>query len=205
MNTALDLAAAAPPAPRPSLREWRARRLCAVFGHELDNRTLRAGEAAVPCARCLEPVLHEDGRLTHTGHVLGCFLRHHTYTFVAARHGHREYACLRCGHPLLFEASRDPYAQETVFAKRVRYRCGLVGHDVHEVGERDGFAEYACGCGHPFLVEGRGRRRVTHPLVCVASGHRVGFLTRRDGLREHRCVDCGHTFVVRPPAELSGR
>lgn len=187
-------------APVLSWRERWARFSCAVLGHEMDNRTMRGEGGAVPCARCRQPILHEDGRLTHTRHVLGCFLRHHTYTFVAERHGHREYACLRCGHPLLFATDRDPYAQEAVFAKKVHYLCGLLGHRVHALADRDGFTEYACRCGHPFLMADGGLARVTHPLVCVASGHRVTFLAHRDGLREHRCVDCGHTFVVRPAA-----
>jgi hypothetical protein len=26
------------------------------------------------------------------------------------------------------------------------------------------------------------------------SGHRVAFVERRGSYREHRCLDCGHTF-----------
>jgi len=123
---------------------------CAILGHEMDNRTL-AGDARHPrCGRCREPFLHEDGGVTHTRHVLGCF----------------------------------------------RYLCNLFGHHVHAVGERHGLTEYACGCGHSFLLAPRGLAKVTHPLICTVSGHRVVFVERREAYREHRCVDCGHTFGV---------
>ena len=169
---------------------------CALFGHEMDNRTL-AGDAAHPrCRRCRQRFLHEDGSVTRTRHVLGCFLRHHTYVRTGLRDGHHEYTCVRCGHPLLFEVGRDPYAQESLFRKKVRYLCGLLGHDVHTVGARHGLTEYACGCGHSFLLAAPGLARVTHPLVCTLTGHRVRFVERRDAYREHRCVDCGHTFGV---------
>jgi DNA-directed RNA polymerase subunit RPC12/RpoP len=197
VNTMVDVLAAQGTRAKPAgtaraLARW----ACALLGHELDNRTLSSGEADPRCARCQEPFLHEDGRLTHTRHVLGCFLRHHTYVPTGAREGHNEYTCLRCGHPLLFEVDGDPYARAAVFAKKVRYLCGLLGHRVHTVGDRQGWTEYACGCGHSFLRAGRGLSRVTHPLRCTASGHRVAFVERRDDYREHRCVDCGHTFGV---------
>jgi DNA-directed RNA polymerase subunit RPC12/RpoP len=173
--------------------------VCSFLGHEMDNRTLAAGAARPRCARCQEPFLHEDGRVTHTRHVLGCFLRHHTYVRTGVRDGHNEYTCVRCGHPLLFEAGHDPYADAAIFDKKVRYLCGLLGHHVHAVGERHRLTEYACRCGHPFLLAERGLARVHHPLVCTASGHRVVFVERRDAYREHRCVDCGHTFGVAAP------
>jgi DNA-directed RNA polymerase subunit RPC12/RpoP len=193
MSTILDVLA---PNPARTARRRAAALGCAVLGHEMDNRTL-AGDGAIPrCARCQEPFLHDDGRVTHTRHVLGCFLRHHTYVRTGARDGHNEYTCLRCGHPLLFEATQDPYADAALFEKRVRYLCGLLGHHVHAVGERHGLTEYACRCGHSFLLAGRGQGKVTHPLVCTLSGHRVVFVERRGTYREHRCVDCGHTFGV---------
>jgi len=166
---------------------------CALFGHEMDNRSA-ASEADPRCRRCREPFLFEDGRLTHTRHVLGCFLRHHTYVRTGSRGGHNEYTCVRCGHPLLFAAGCDPYAAASRFHKRVRYRCGLFGHAVHPVTVRGGLTEYACGCGHPFLLADAGLTRVTHPLICTVSGHRVAFVERRGSYREHRCLDCGHTF-----------
>jgi DNA-directed RNA polymerase subunit RPC12/RpoP len=171
-------------------------RACAIFGHEMDNRTL-GGDAAHPrCGRCRAPFLHEDGSLTHTRHVLGCFFRHHTYVRTGVRGGHHEYTCVRCGHPLLFEAAHDPYTDAALFHKKVRYLCNLFGHHVHAVGERHGLTEYACRCGHSFLLAPRGLTKVTHPLVCTVSGHRVSFVERRASYREHRCVDCGHTFGV---------
>jgi DNA-directed RNA polymerase subunit RPC12/RpoP len=143
---------------------------CAILGHEMDNRTL-AGDAAHPrCGRCRQRFLLEDGSVTHTGHVLGCFLRHHTYVRTGARDGHHEYTCVRCGHPLLFAAGRDPYEGAALFHKKVRYLCGLLAP--------------------------RGLSKVRHPLVCTLSGHRVTFVERRDAYREHRCRDCGHTFGV---------
>ena len=51
-------------------------------------------------------------------------------------------------------------------------------------------------CGHSFLLAPRGLAKVTHPLICTVSGPRVAFVERREAYREHRCVDCGHTFGV---------
>lgn len=176
---------------------------CAVFGHEMDNRTLTSKLSHPRCSQCREPFLFEDGRVTHTRHVLGCLFRHHTYVRIGARQGHHEYTCLRCGHPLLFEAGRDPYANEAVFAKKVRYLCNLFGHGVHAVGDRHGLTEYACRCGHSFLRAARDLKRVTHPLACTVSGHRVVFVEARGPYREHRCLECGHTFGVTPPPRSS--
>jgi DNA-directed RNA polymerase subunit RPC12/RpoP len=145
----------------------------------MDNRILASAGSQPRCSRCREPFLFEDGRVTHTRHVLGCLLRHHTYIRTGVRHGHNEYTCLRCGHPLLFEAARDPYAKRAMFAKKVRYLCNLFGHAVQAVGERQGLTEYACGCGHSFLRAERSLRRVTHPLVCAVAGHRVVFVEAR--------------------------
>lgn len=189
------IAALAPPrAARETRRStgW----TCAILGHEMDNRTLSSAGGSLLCRHCHEPFLRQDGGLTHTRHVLGCFLRHHTYVRTGERNRHHEYTCLRCGHPLLFAAPDDPYTHAGRFRKKVRYLCGLFGHAVHIVGERHRLTEYACACGHPFLLSARGLSRVTHPLRCTLSGHRVAFLERREGYREHRCVDCGHTFGV---------
>jgi len=164
----------------------------------MDNRTLASEGSQPRCSQCREPFLFEDGRVTHTRHVLGCLLRHHTYVRTGVRHAHHEYTCLRCGHPLLFEAARDPYAKQAVFAKKVRYLCNLFGHAVQPIGERQGLTEYACGCGHSFLRAARALRRISHPLVCAVSGHRVVFVEAREAYREHRCLDCGHTFGVAP-------
>lgn len=79
--------------------------------------------------------------------------------------------------------------------------CAILGHEMDNRtlagdGPRHGLTEYACGCGHSFLLAPRGLARVTHPLICAVSGHRVVFVERRQAYREHRCVDCGHTFGV---------
>jgi DNA-directed RNA polymerase subunit RPC12/RpoP len=171
---------------------------CAIVGHEIDNRTV-AADSRPRCRRCRQPFLFEDGRITHTRHVLVCFFRHHTYVRTDGRAGHHEYTCVRCGHPLLLAADRDPNEPSGPFHKRVRYLCGLFGHAVHEVTVRGGYIEYACDCGHTFLLTEEGLSRVTHPLVCRVSGHRVAFVERRGHYLEHRCLDCGHTFGWMPP------
>ena len=43
-------------------------------------------------------------------HTVACFVKGHTYIRTGARPGHNEYVCIRCGHTLLFELDRDPYA-----------------------------------------------------------------------------------------------
>jgi DNA-directed RNA polymerase subunit RPC12/RpoP len=118
---------------------------------------------------------------------------------VGTRDGHNEYMCQQCGHPLLFEIDRDPYAPDGLFGKRVRYLCNLFGHRSHVVVERSGLTEYACGCGHTFLREARGLSRVTHPPICTVLGHFVRFVERRSGYSEHACLNCGHTFGFATP------
>ena len=87
------------------------------------------------------------------------------------RDGHREYACVQCGHPLVFQADHDPYGESAIFNKKVRYLCGLFGHRVHVVVDRDGFREFACHCGHSFLKpEGDQHLHIKHPAICVAAG-----------------------------------
>lgn len=113
---------------------------------------------------------------------------------MSERDGHNEYVCVRCGHPLLFTCADDPWAESRIFAKKVRYLCGLFGHRVHRVTGRDGFVEYACFCGHSFLKSEDSLPRVTHPLVCVVSGHFVRYVSRRAGFAEYVCRHCGHPF-----------
>lgn len=173
----------------------RAPRLCRVLGHELDNRMV-AGDGP-RCSRCHQRFLFEDGRTTDTRHVLGCLLRHHTYLRIDRRAGHNEYACLRCGHPLLFSVDHDPHLAPLPFPKRLQLLCGTFGHSVHEVTVRDGLTEYACDCGHSFLLAAGGLTHVHHPLVCRVTGHRVTFVERRGNYQEHRCLDCGHPFLCK--------
>lgn len=171
---------------------------CALFGHEVDNHRFEAEAPAKSCG-CGRAILHEDGSETRTRHTLSCFLGHHSYVRVGTRHGHNEYMCRQCGHPLLFEVGSDPHASVAAFEKRVRYLCGLFGHRVHVVTERAALTEYACGCGHTFLREARGLKTVTHPPICVVLGHFVRFVERRSGYAEHCCRNCGHTFGFRTP------
>lgn len=155
------------------------------------------------CTRCHEPIL-ERGARTHVGHTLACFLRVHTYDLLAVRDGHREYVCVRCGHPLLFEKESDPYCFDGTFAKRVRYLCSLFGHATHFVTHRAGRDEYACACGHTFLVDNRPRAtetRIHHPLTCFFHGHEIEWAADRGMLDEYVCVTCGHPFCFTDRAE----
>ena len=174
-----------------------ARLLCAIWGHAVDNAVFaRDGRG---CTRCGGRILGDDDGSVRIGHTLSCFLRHHTYVEVTRRHGHTEYACVRCGHPLLFRTSADPYDGLAGFAKRVRYRCGLFGHHVHAVTERDGGTEYACHCGHTFVHQPRRQDVVRHPLACVLLGHWVSYVVRRRGFSEYACRTCGHPFLFATP------
>jgi DNA-directed RNA polymerase subunit RPC12/RpoP len=118
---------------------------------------------------------------------------------MADRDDHHEYVCIQCGHPLVFAAQEDPYGADRQFKKKVRYLCGLFGHHVHRVAERDGFVEHACHCGHSFL---RGERKtdvIRHPMVCVVAGHFVRYVTSRAGYSEYVCRNCGHPFCFADP------
>jgi hypothetical protein len=165
MDTACALNAQ--PRPRPSATlHFAAQRLhgvaCAFFGHAVDNHRFEA-EAPRKACGCGQAILSEDGSETRTRHTLSCFFRHHTYVGIGTRHGHNEYMCQQCGHPLLFAVDSDPYRSAGRFNKKVRYLCNLFGHRAHVVTERGGLTEYACGCGHTFLRKARGLSRVTHP------------------------------------------
>src|SRR5688572_28911442 len=102
------------------------RMTCAVWGHAVDNRQFAA--TGRQCIRCRRPCLDDQPGYVRIGHTLSCYLRTHTYEPVIDRDGHAEYACTRCGHPLLFALADDPYRGRARFAKRVRYACGLLGH-----------------------------------------------------------------------------
>ncbi|MGH9220020.1 MAG: hypothetical protein ACRD1W_12005 [Vicinamibacterales bacterium] len=162
--------------------------------------------------RCGSHYLTEDRSITRVRHTLSCFLGKHNYEKLADRDGCHEYVCAQCGHPLLFDAEDDPYAASTTFRKKVRYLCGLFGHNVRHVSTRDGFEEYACFCGHSFLKEiyrhGQSSpdpKVIRHPAICVVSGHFIHFLTRRGGYAEYVCVNCGHPFCFAyNPAHATG-
>jgi DNA-directed RNA polymerase subunit RPC12/RpoP len=167
---------------------------CALWGHVVDNEIFERTRAHARRCRCGADYLADDGSKTHVRHTLSCFLRHHTYVRLADRDGVHEYVCVRCGHPLVFRAGFDPFADRERFAKKVRYACGLFGHRVHAVAARDGFVEYACHCGHSFLKAAEGQRKIRHPLLCFFTAHRIRFLTRRAGFAEYVCDGCGHPF-----------
>lgn len=145
----------------------------------------------LPSLPPLELDFHKKIRI---GHVLSCFFLGHTYKRLSLRQFHREYLCVHCGHPLLFKIERDPYFGKQRFVKKVRYLCNLLGHQVHAVGERSGFMEYACHCGHSFLKEEKELKVVKHPSVCTLLGHYIKLFEKRDGIFEYRCCNCGHTF-----------
>jgi DNA-directed RNA polymerase subunit RPC12/RpoP len=174
------------------------RLICLLWGHAVHNAAFaRHGRR---CTRCGRECLRDLPGVVRVGHTLSCFFRHHTYERVVERAGHTEYACTRCGHPLLFRTIDDPYSGRGLFRKRVRYRCGLFGHRVHRVTERDGGTEYACHCGHTFVRQPRSQDLVRHPPVCVLLGHWISFIGTRGGWSEYACRNCGHPFLFRRPA-----
>ena len=200
----LDLSStiAFPSQNQSSLRQRLSQRWCAVWGHEVDNHRFRQQTHATDGRQCPCGTwyLGEDGSFTHLRHTLTCFFGHHTYTKLVQRDGHREYVCMQCGHPLVFAADHDPYGESAIFNKKVRYLCGIFGHHVHVVTDRDGFREFACHCGHTFLKSQDDQQlHIKHPAICVASGHRIRFVARRAGYAEYVCRDCGHPFCFADP------
>jgi DNA-directed RNA polymerase subunit RPC12/RpoP len=167
---------------------------CAVWGHHVDNHVFKASHDHDRHCRCGAVYLAEDRSITRVRHTLSCFLGKHHYEKLADRDGCHEYVCTQCGHPLLFDAGHDPYAASATFKKKVRYLCGLFGHRVRRVATRHGFEEYACHCGHSFLMETTVKGKIRHPAVCVLSGHFIHYLTSRGGFAEYVCVNCGHPF-----------
>ncbi|HEX5109778.1 MAG TPA: hypothetical protein VFV95_15105 [Vicinamibacterales bacterium] len=181
-------------------RLWQ-RLSCRTWGHHVDNASFRSAASRSRRCRCGAEYLAEDGTTTRVRHTLSCFLGHHTYERLTNRHEQHEYVCIRCGHPLLFHRDADPYGGRPLFAKKVRYLCGLLGHRVRRVASRNGFSEYACSCGHTFLKPDTGLAHVRHPLACVARGHYVRFVERRAGFAEYVCATCGHPFCFADPDE----
>ena len=180
---------------RRTSRRRSQRALCALVGHDVGSTAGTAANQETVC-RCGAAILAEDGRETRIRHNVSCFVFGHRYVRMGERHNHNEYACVCCGHPLLFRVDSDPYAQEPAFRKKVRYFCNLFGHHVHRVAERGDFTEYACACGHSFLKANQNLATITHPLVCLLAGHFVRFVERRQGFAEHLCRNCGHTFCL---------
>ena len=178
----------------PRSSHWRTRLACRLWGHHVDNHLFLNDLSPHRTCRCGQLYLTTDGAHTRVRHTLSCFLGHHTYVRMAERDGHHEYACVQCGHPLVFEAHVDPYATEEQFRKKVRYLCGLFGHRVHRVGSRSGFVEYACHCGHSFLKGETPMQVIRHPMICVALGHYIRYVSTRAGYSEYVCRNCGHPF-----------
>ena len=173
--------------------------LCGVTRSTIIGSWKNRANGGVDAAR---PISVTDATLTHVRHTLSCFLGHHTYRKLIERDEHTEYVCVQCGHPLLFRADTDPYGDSATFNKKVRYLCGLFGHEVHLVSERDGYREFACHCGHTFLKSERDVTHITHPAICVVSGHRIRYVTSRGGYMEYVCRDCGHPFCFAEPAPI---
>jgi decaprenyl-phosphate phosphoribosyltransferase len=167
-----------------------ARFACFLLGHHFDNRTANSQ------CRCGEPLLDADGASVHVRHNLPCLFGGHTYEKIGERDGHGEYVCAACGHPMLFASGDSPYASREHFRKFVRPQCGLGGHDVHAVTERGGMTEYACHCGHSFLLPNQVLKVVRHPLICFFTGHQIKPFAREGGVREFRCENCGHPFCL---------
>jgi hypothetical protein len=167
---------------------------CALWGHHVDNHVFRQSDTDHRQCRCGADYLGEDLSFTRVRHTLSCFLGKHHYEKLADRDGCHEYVCTQCGHPLLFEAARDPYAASATFKKKVRYLCGLFGHRAKHVGTRHGYEEYACFCGHSFLKLGTVSGKIRHPAICVIAGHFIHFLAKRGGYAEYVCRNCGHPF-----------
>ncbi len=192
--TNFDIAEALTIASRPhcTSRSWK-KVSCALFGHKVSNIIFRSMRGSAKQCNCGTEYLQPFAE-TRVSHTVSCFFFGHRYTQISVRSNHNEYACLQCGHPLLFRTESDPYSQQTIFIKKVRYWCNLFGHHVHLVTSRHGFHEYACDCGHSFLKPESGRNVVKHPPICLFAGHFLHFTERRGEYDEYYCRNCGHTF-----------
>ena len=99
--------------------------------------------------------------------------------------------------------------------------CFVFGHHVdnHVFKQATGAAR-TCRCGTEYLGENRsvthvrhtlscflGKHvwgKIRHPAICVISGHRIRYLTRRGGFAEYVCIDCGHPFCFAYHASHEG-
>lgn len=169
---------------------------CALFGHKV-HHTRIDGDACTPCARCGTTILDQGDSVSRIAHTLSCFFGKHNYVPIATRAAHHEYVCEKCGHSLLFEFARDPYARHGKFKKRVSYGCGLFGHRVHVVTAGPKATEYACLCGHSFVKAQRALTVIRHPPACVLLGHFVTGNEIRGDWAEYVCRRCGHPFYFR--------
>ena len=172
---------------------------CALLGHRV-HHTRIATDACTSCARCGAAILDQGRGVSRIAHSLSCFFGKHCYVPIATRAAHHEYVCEKCGHSLLFELARDPYAGHGKFKKRVSYGCGLFGHRVHVVTTGSNATEYACRCGHPFVKAEGTFTVIRHPLACVLLGHCVIANEIRGHWAEYVCRRCGHPFYFRQGA-----
>ncbi len=169
-----------------------ARFACFFLGHQFDNRST----SVTGQCHCGEPLLQADGSAVHVRHNLACLFGGHRYEKIGERDGHGEYICTSCGHPMLFALAVSSYARHDQFRKFVQPRCGVAGHPVHTITMRGGMSEYACDCGHSFLLPQKELTKVRHPLICLLTGHSIKPFARLDGVREFRCENCGHPFCL---------
>src|SRR5215510_5542749 len=107
--------------------KWR----CIAFGQKVGNAVTTTHQGVPGKCPCGTPILDEDGSETRVGHTLSCFFFGHDYIRMGERDGHGEYVCEVCGHPLLVDASRSPYANQQAFHKKVRFLCIVKGHQLH--------------------------------------------------------------------------
>src|SRR5215216_4242336 len=116
-----------------SLRRFLQRLVCFAFGHNVNNRVFASRRSGLKECPCGLPFLREDGSVTRVSHTLSCFFFGHDYEKMGSRDGHREFVCVTCGHPLLFDVKRSPYARKQSFHKHVKRSCILFGHALHTV------------------------------------------------------------------------
>ena len=169
---------------------------CLLLGHKVDYTSV-AENSGAQCVRCSTAILGWGDRMTRVAHTLSCFFFSHNYIRVAQRAAHNEYVCEKCGHPLLFEITHDPYSTQNRFDKRVNYGCGTFGHRVHVVETGSRTTEYACRCGHSFVKKQTALNVIRHPLKCVLFGHLIAMHRMRDAWAEYLCLRCGHPFCFR--------
>jgi DNA-directed RNA polymerase subunit RPC12/RpoP len=165
--------------------------VCFFFGHDVSVQSLHEHDQSCSCG---EAVLSEGNPETHVRHNLKCFFGGHKYAKIGVRDGHAEFVCEDCGHPLLFKINDEKYGSHDEFHKPVSYGCIFRGHRLHLVAKRQGLFEYACDCGHSFLLDEANRQRFWHPLICFFAGHFIRLQSKREGMSEFRCRNCGHPF-----------
>ena len=177
-----------------SLRLVWSRLRCAMFGHDIQSGNPGTTPEVRQRCRCGAGILAEDNRESRVGHILSCFFFGHDYLRISDRHGHIEFICKDCGHPLMFDRASSAYGSSLAFHKTVSFVCILRGHQVHPIAKRNGLTEYACHCGHSFLLDAQGLSTYRHPVACAFRGHYISFVERRGEWSEFRCRVCGHPF-----------